>query len=496
MTNVLKNKFFVLALLCSIIPTMGLTAEPECQQQNTSLICDYYAPPLKKIDSITATLLQTGENIPVAWQDYLEKSDKSTLIMMLVDSSNPARQATVAHNIADIRLILERAKDHHQFGLATLDSDLGVLVSAGSSAEDVLASLDGIQADGQSTEFYRVALEAVRHMQNSQAQRKYLFFFSDGRAEDTEYSREDVVSEAQNSAIRIIGLGYPLRANETPYTQSLRKLAEETEGAFLSSRPRENIQGLGELFDNLEQGGTFEVGLSDVYGTQTLLVTANFLDGSQTEHRISLDLPTRPVEAEQPPPTWDQEIKLWVDQNPDETMVIIAGSAIGLLLLLIIFFRLFLKRKERRLHEAAKARQQEAEQRKQEAIQKQELEELEEQQKKEQDISQPIAFLRMMDAESTVIPINKLPVTIGRSDECDIQFINDSVSRRHASLAINREGDFIITDLQSLNHTFVNGTQIEMVQLQMNDEVDVGEVRFNFIIATQDDDSDEEETED
>jgi hypothetical protein len=69
---------------------------------------------------------------------------------------------------------------------------------------------------------------------------------------------------------------------------------------------------------------------------------------------------------------------------------------------------------------------------------------------------------------------------IGRSPECDVFLDDVTVSRRHAELV--RDGDtFTITDLGSLNGTFVNRKRIETAELEDDDEVQIGKYRLTFL---------------
>jgi pSer/pThr/pTyr-binding forkhead associated (FHA) protein len=70
---------------------------------------------------------------------------------------------------------------------------------------------------------------------------------------------------------------------------------------------------------------------------------------------------------------------------------------------------------------------------------------------------------------------------IGRSPECDIFLDDVTVSRRHAEL--RRDGDrFTIEDLGSLNGTFVNRRRIETVELEDDDELQIGKYRLTFLL--------------
>jgi hypothetical protein len=69
---------------------------------------------------------------------------------------------------------------------------------------------------------------------------------------------------------------------------------------------------------------------------------------------------------------------------------------------------------------------------------------------------------------------------IGRSPDCDVFLDDVTVSRRHAELV--RDGDtFTISDLGSLNGTFVNRKRIESAQLEDDDEVQIGKYRLTFL---------------
>jgi FHA domain/zinc-ribbon domain len=69
---------------------------------------------------------------------------------------------------------------------------------------------------------------------------------------------------------------------------------------------------------------------------------------------------------------------------------------------------------------------------------------------------------------------------IGRSPECDIFLDDVTVSRRHAEL-LDQGGRFTIRDLGSLNGTFVNRRRIESIELENDDEVQIGKYRMTFL---------------
>jgi DNA-binding CsgD family transcriptional regulator len=74
-------------------------------------------------------------------------------------------------------------------------------------------------------------------------------------------------------------------------------------------------------------------------------------------------------------------------------------------------------------------------------------------------------------------------VALGRSAVCDLQIDDDSVSRRHAFLRVERDAIWI-DDLSSRNGTFVNGVQITTAKrLAHGDRIGVGTCEFQLLAA-------------
>ncbi len=74
--------------------------------------------------------------------------------------------------------------------------------------------------------------------------------------------------------------------------------------------------------------------------------------------------------------------------------------------------------------------------------------------------------------------------TVGRSAASDIFLDDVSVSRKHA-VFVRRAGvatgvNFVVTDVGSLNGTYVNRARIESVELVAGDEVQIGKFRLVF----------------
>ena len=88
------------------------------------------------------------------------------------------------------------------------------------------------------------------------------------------------------------------------------------------------------------------------------------------------------------------------------------------------------------------------------------------------------------------LSIEKQRTTIGRDANNDISLDDELVSKEHAVLEVISSEDkveFLLQDLNSTNHTFVNDAPIDLHKLKDGDLVRIGMSDFRFI--SQDPDS-------
>ncbi|HEY0003587.1 MAG TPA: FHA domain-containing protein [Pyrinomonadaceae bacterium] len=72
---------------------------------------------------------------------------------------------------------------------------------------------------------------------------------------------------------------------------------------------------------------------------------------------------------------------------------------------------------------------------------------------------------------------------VGRGTDNDLHIADESVSKIHAALLVNREGTLLVTDTGSTNGTYINGRRIaygEARQIQEGDVVGFGDVEVRF----------------
>jgi len=71
---------------------------------------------------------------------------------------------------------------------------------------------------------------------------------------------------------------------------------------------------------------------------------------------------------------------------------------------------------------------------------------------------------------------------IGRAPDCHMRLLDSTVSSHHAVIQKTPRG-YVVTDLRSTNHTYVNGREISQSMLQSGDEIRVGNARLKFVIS-------------
>lgn len=80
-----------------------------------------------------------------------------------------------------------------------------------------------------------------------------------------------------------------------------------------------------------------------------------------------------------------------------------------------------------------------------------------------------------LDAEET---------TVGRHPDSDIFLDDVTVSRRHAVVRRDGMGQYTLSDVGSLNGTYMDGERIETAALREGAQVQVGKFRLVFVIGT------------
>jgi hypothetical protein len=451
----------------------------------------------------------SGQALPVRFSPFNPNGQDSTALLFLIDRSDPARAKTIEAVKAFAQRSIEALDDHTQFAVYAFDADLVPVVEFGTPKPEALARLKAIKAVGMATELYRNTIEAIKILEKTNAMRKAVILFSDGKAEDTTFSLEQTVAAAKQAGVAIFGVGYAEKPSATIYLQSMRQLADGTGGYFAAADIRtkkEPPEFLNDLLARLHSGGQATVDLSGLKSAKQIDLEFRFdgHDPIKTSYMLAALAPTEaPKEADvekkvdevakkmadmaknvaQVPGQVDEAAKKAAEESrkiveqaraadeaarqkkaaadaaaavaaTKETRVMIAELA-GLAVILIVVGVLIRRQRQRAAQRLA-----------------------------EKLAAAPVyARLQVLDGDGTELLMRTTALRVGRGKDNDLALKNDSVSRHHAEIHRTRDGDFTITELNSGNGVLVNGEQVTKTKLKNDDIIELGEVRIRFLIA-------------
>lgn len=89
----------------------------------------------------------------------------------------------------------------------------------------------------------------------------------------------------------------------------------------------------------------------------------------------------------------------------------------------------------------------------------------------------PKIIIHHPDGTQVKYGLNGKAFTIGRAENNDIVLRDGASSSHHAVLKLGESGDFAVTDLESTNHTRVNGTKVTSQVLVNGDVIQFGDTQ-------------------
>lgn len=195
---------------------------------------------VRYVDTIAVTGIEINErdNPASAWtasfRPFMQEEDDSAYLL-LVDRSNPARAESIRRSTRDLAELFFQIAPKQRVAVAAFDTKLETVQDFTQDGKAVAAALDRIRPGNQTTELYRLSLEAVQRLGQFDASRKVLVIVSDGSFDDTAYRHNQVVQEANRLNVRIVTIGYFEKQADVRNLQSLRRLSAETRGFFFET---------------------------------------------------------------------------------------------------------------------------------------------------------------------------------------------------------------------------------------------------------------------
>ena len=71
-------------------------------------------------------------------------------------------------------------------------------------------------------------------------------------------------------------------------------------------------------------------------------------------------------------------------------------------------------------------------------------------------------------------PLEPPRVVVGRGRKADFVVSEPTISRGHAALVCDEDGEWFVEDLQSTNGTLVNGAPVDRIPVKDRDEIQLG----------------------
>jgi hypothetical protein len=430
--------FFGFFIATSNALTQGLDERQfsmSCKEQlePRSINCDYRHSPDYTPRQISGFLNSTEIQLDPKTHSVFPASGETSSILILLDVSDARRAVTIRDFIVpSLTKLLGQNKPHQRFGLAVFDGELKVLAPIVEGSAAARGALKDVSAQGLATEFYKSLLRAVEVLEKTDSQRKILIVVSDGKAEDTSYSRGDVVQAAERAGVSVLSVGYSERGSDAAYLQTLQRLSSDTHGVYLNGRSERHTSDLISSLNGLEKGGRVQIPAESVFGVASVKIVF----GLDDEKKVTLS----------------QDLVMSETRSLSDRVVAslvrywyIWLAAVSLILLLTLGLRRFLLRRA--------------------------------------DLSlrnRPYGLLVEMDSKGSRHVLKGSATRLGRGRDNDLVFANNTVSLNHAEIHRRRDGRVLVTDLSSSNGVLLNSGRVSEAELNSGDILELGEVRLRY----------------
>ena len=432
--------------------------------------------------SITGAMATTGsgtapKQLPVSWIRFEDTPPANCAWMIVIDSSNPARQRTVEACAAEVRTFLSLLPRGDAVMLASLARDLVVAAPFESTQAQLEAGLAQVNADGDAALttliFQNVKHALADHLARRTETRRCVILLTDGKDETpggpvaAKARRDELITEAKKLGIPVHTFGFAEKATEANYFADLKELSIQTEGlhapAGVATRQLAPATWPS-LVGVMHGGGTAVLDVSSLMETAPVKLELT----SESGRRASVVIPREAVERVlHSDPAQTSAVKS-ADPQPrpeDPIMPVWGWAAVGVVLLVVLASVSRRPKAGSVMEVTQKAAFAHAEPAAAPVS---------------GNASVPPACLEFCDAIKSRHTVMAQGVRIGGGRHNDIVIKDDSVSENHCVIAM-KNGEWTISDLESANGVRVNGTYYHQATLSTNDRIQLGEVQMRFV---------------
>ena len=405
--------------------------------------------------------------------------------VILVDDSSSlsggARRRTLEQVKEAVRDLVGAIPPKSQVALLFYDDDVRTAVTFDAATSRIAAEVDNLRFAGDTTRTFAALSEAIDALSKREGLSKNIYLFTDGVAED-DGSQEAVIAAAKAANVSIstyiahwLPRGRPQRGQ---IATMFEFAATSTGGAMVESDVEDRpdfTRDLSRLVkDQAEAGGVVRL----KNATQTTTVNVELISSRAGERRgitpiagtIEFPKPEAPKAEPKPAP----EPKIW------EQAWFIPAAAGAIVLVLLLLFLLLRKRRSDDDGGVIDPDDTGDEGASPDPNPEDEFEDDGVTRRVDGGGDGPVLARLIMTIDGSELPITSSRFTIGRAPNNGVVLRDDSISRDHCAVHQTREGEFAITDLDSLNKTFVNDAIVKTRTLQDGDRVKLGDVEFEF----------------
>lgn len=425
--------------------------EYACEQRVTQrLECRYRPLFTGVLRAVTARIEQISLGTARAFS--YPGAANSTAILLLVDLTSNKSPGKLEH----LRSMLAHAEAHHRIGFGTFDSIPRLMLGPSASRAEIAAAIDGLVGSPAAVEpGYRDLGEAVRVLAGHRATRKAIYFFTEGQAAADGYFHPGLQRLAEEAQVVIYPLVYSPAGAAGAGLEALARLAKETRGAVIRidpgapSLPKELA---ARPFAAIDAGGRFSLDLGPAVHAGTFGARWVTVDLEFEGRRLEVPVPVTIGEATTRT-TSIGTVLTAVDRDPGlggEISVYLAAAA--LIAALAAGFVYYRRSRAERL--AAEP----------------------------DTLGVPRAYLIREGDGGPRVWLARSTWRVGRDPDNDLVVPEHSVSRHHAEILRQKDGGFVIRDLDSLNGLFVNNHKVRHAPISDGAHIDFGDVRFTFAV--------------
>ncbi|NOQ63297.1 MAG: FHA domain-containing protein [Methyloprofundus sp.] len=470
----------------------------DCQQQNNKTECTVW---FNQLDSVGKVNVKHGrQTLPVEQHSFVQTQSASANALLLHLQGATVTQREELQK--GLNGLLDRQQNFQKFALYASSGSLQVMAPLGASKAQLKQAISGVNRLANASHPVNDLLSVIGMVGSSAEQRRVVYWLSVG----TNISQPQIAQIKQKLAqekVRLVILNLAVSELARNSFPSLSRLANEVSGLYINLAAAQWAGNVAKLADYSNNGVRLSVDTRGLCGRKKLSFSASAhanlstdrvlnyptcvntpvpvateslpadspttLDPSETASSENSS-PETPASTEEPANSGELETPAGENAEPvtpstvpttdTPTAATVIESAphwlwwgiaaLVCLLLLLLFFLL----KKRKQPVSSK----EAEQ--------------------EQTI---YGYLMLPSIEgSQRFALDKASSKMGRSQENDVVFNDDTVSGIHAQIKFERNGDVVLIDLQSSNGTYVNGEEIMQHKLQLGDEITLGSYQFKF----------------